>query len=339
MLLSYLINCSKIPAFYINFLKNASEQKKIMLETISMDINKIKKDDDKSLTSQDFKKINTVYGNILPLILSEGFSILFGKNLTTKEKKALTFCAALSVLFDDFFDEKKTSLFHIKNLINKPLQNIHENAHEKLFVRFWLNAMKHSQDANLLKKNLLNVYEAQILSKKQEQNEIKQAEIKHITFQKGGSALLFYRSVFGDTDSHIEHQMFFDLGALIQLLDDIFDVYDDYQKGTKTLATVEKKMENYRKLYTELFQRVVIQVHQTDYLAENKEQFLRYISTVLCCGLVCIDKLEKNEKTTNGIFLIASYKRSELICDMDKRINQLKLVHYYAKQKTEKPMI
>jgi len=41
--------------------------------------------------------------------------------------------------------------------------------------------------------------------------------------------------------------------------------------------------------------------------------------------------LEKNEKKTHQHFYPEKYKRKDLICDLEKPVNILKTIHYFAK--------
>lgn len=331
---NYINNIIALPFLHRSLKRGLKVQKRFMQKTIEADIEEIKKIQDGSLTEKDFKKITGYYGFAVPAILGEGFCMLRGIEMTTKERYALTYLGALTGLFDDFFDEKHTDEGRIKTLIETPNENLAKNVHELLFIRFYQKARENSGDIHSLKDHALKVYEAQKLSKKQNLPEIGREEIEHITQEKGGVALLLYRSVFGDNISKPEKMMIYHLGFLSQLENDIFDVFKDYQAKLRTLATIETNMDNLRAYYAFVLKDMFSFLAQTEYPDKNKKKFIRFTSFIVSRGFVCLDCLEKSQKSTNNVFNLQYYKRRELICDMEKARNILRLFHHYAKCNT-----
>jgi len=58
-----------------------------------------------------------------------------------------------------------------------------------------------------------------------------------ITYFKGSVSLLFYHSALDEAVPESEEKMLCALGQLLQLVNDIFDVYKDRQNNIKTLVT------------------------------------------------------------------------------------------------------
>lgn len=331
---NYLNNIIALPRLYQRLNNGLKVQKQFMQKTLVLDIEEIKKEQDSSLTEKDFTKITSYYGYAVPAILGEGFCMLRGKGMTIKERFALTYLGALTGLFDDFFDEKHTDENQIRTLIETPIESLAKNAHELLFIRFYQKARENSNDINSLKNHALKVYEAQKLSKKQNLPEIEKDEIEFITREKGGVALLLYRSVFGEQIREAEKMMIYNLGFLSQIENDIFDVYKDSQVKLKTLVTIEANIDNLRSYYTSVLDETFKYLDQTDYPNKNKKQFKRFTSLIVSRGFVCLDCLENTQKLSNNIFSLPDYKRGDLICDMEKARNILRLFHHYARTKT-----
>ncbi len=311
-----------------NLRVNLKKQKEFINKTLAIDIREIKKDNDSTLTEKDLKKIFTYYGSAVPAVLGEGYCLLRGKKMTDTERYKLTYMGALTGLFDDFFDEKNTEESHIKELVNNPGEKIARNSHEKLFIRFYEKVL--DVNNSLLVKGYLNrVFNAQVLSKKQKDPGIREEEIRHITMEKGGTSLLFYRCAFPEQVTENEHRMLYHLGGLGQLENDIFDVYKDYREKVRTLATTTTGISRLRSVYLSLMHDIFNMLDQTAYPRANRKKFLRFISLVSSRGLVCLDHLQKQETLSNGFFDISSYSRENLICDMEKLSNQQKLLIYY----------
>jgi hypothetical protein len=330
----FIANLLALPGLNRTLVKGLRDQKAFMQNTVLKDIEEIKRHQDDSLNEADFKKITEYYGFAVPAILGEGFCLLRGKEMAFHERYAMTYLGALTGLFDDFFDVKKTSVTHIRELVDHPDEQLAENSHELLFVRFFRKALEHIHDFHRLTKSINNVFDAQILSKKQTGKVIEREEIQQITLLKGGFSLLFYRSALDEPVGLMEEKMLFSLGGISQLENDLFDVYKDFCNGIKTLATTENSIVRLRKYYKRLVEETFALVHLTSFSDERKIMFLRFIALIVSRGSVCLDLLEKREKATNHVFSLPEYTRQELICDMEKPGNRIKLLSYYLKCKT-----
>ncbi|MDD3322245.1 MAG: hypothetical protein PHS59_12460 [Paludibacter sp.] len=323
-------NLVELPVLFLIFLRNSSKQKKFLKQTISDAIIKSKNKNDESLDNDDYKKIQ-LYGYAVPAMLGEAYCVLRNQKMTTNERLSITFLGSITGLFDDMFDKKVLTEEYIKNMIVKPSFLVGNNSNEKLFLTLYNNALEITQNKAVLIKKALAVFEAQILSRKQKQPEIDLSEIEEITFQKGGSSMLMYRSTLNNKIDDPEKLMIYLLGGIGQLENDIFDIYKDYKEGIKTLATTMQKTSHLREKYLALMADVFDSVEKTNFPTGAKKKFRRIISLVMSRGLVCLDCIEKNEKTTQNQFHLEKYERKDLICDMESLGSFLKLIHYSAK--------
>lgn len=329
-MINHLINALNLPSIFVYTIKSLLVQRRFIRKHIDPIIKDVQKDHDSSLTSRDFKKIRRYYGYAVPAILGGSFCILRDKPLTQRERFALTYLGALTGLYDDFFDEMNTSENHIIELTTNPNENIAQNSHELLFIRFYKKALENSPDPKLVKERFLEVFEAQTLSKKQKNSNISQEEISYITFLKGGVSLLFYRSVLDKYADKNEENMLYALGKILQLENDIFDIYKDSRNNINTLATIARRINNLRETYNKLQKKTFILLSRTNFPQKNKLFFMRFICLITFRGLVCLDSLERNEKMSNNIFSVIDYSRKQLICDMEKIKNIIKLIKYFS---------
>jgi hypothetical protein len=327
---NYINNLFKLPGISFIFICNLKYQKRFLQKTLIADIDESRKTNDGSLDERDFNKMTDYYGYAVPAILGESYCLLRGKKLSSDERLALTCLGGLTGLFDDFFDKKILPESYIRDLVENPEMQNGNDSNERLFLKLYRKALDHSANADTLKKTFLKVFEAQVLSKKQISPDIKRKEIEEITFFKGGISLLFYRSIFMDNMSEEEEMLFYKLGSVMQLENDIFDVYKDYNDAVKTLVTTEKHIDTLRKEYGSLSSEIIDLAGKTDFPEKNIRKFLRIVMLVICRGFVCLDRLKKNEKTTDDEFSVESYNRKDLICDMEKPVNFFKTINYYA---------
>ena len=328
--MTYLSNLFRILILLNGFSRKIKFQKNYLRKTLGSLIEESKKNNEGSLDEDDFRKIY-LYGYAIPAMLGETFCVLRGKKMSEKERLAMTGLSSITGLFDDFFDKKSMSENQIKTLMDNPSESVLRDSYEKLIVSLFNIALENCRDKDELKTFCNNVFEAQVLSKKQLLPEIKPVEIREIILQKGGVSMLLYSSALSENLNDTDKQIIFKLGGIGQLENDIFDVYKDYQEGIKTLVTIETKISNLRKTYSDLIAEVFQLVKDSDHPLKNQQQFLRILALVLSRGYVCLDYLEKNEKKTGNLFCVSSYSKKDLTCDMEKPASFFKLLHYAAK--------
>ena len=330
-MMTYIRNIFVFPFIKLKLSTYLRVQKKSILTTLNDDILESRRTNDSSLDENDFRKMKDYYGLAVPVMVGESFCLLRGKRMSSEERLSLTCLGGLTGLFDDFFDKKNMPESYIKNLLENPKSMTGENSNEKLILKLYLKALGNLSDTEKLKSYSMEIYQAQVLSKRQLSDNLNKKEITEITFQKGGSSVLFYLCSFNEEISETEKELFYKLGGIWQIENDLLDVYKDHKAGIKTLVTTEIRIENIRTVYIQLVNQLVKLLLQTRYSASCKRNFLDTIILFISIGFVAMDVLEKNEKKTNNTFELDRYERKDLICDIEKPVNILKVIHYFAK--------
>lgn len=326
-----IVNLLQLFGFYWRVKRSLRVQKNYLKTTTGPAILAIRKRNDGSLREQDFKKIEQYYGLAVPALLGEGFCLLYGVQMNRRERSALTYLGAITGLFDDFIDEKGLSDERISQLLHDPKPKMATDAHESLYIEFYLKLFQHLPHPELVLKYMEQVYHAQLHSKRQTIADLDESEIKAITDLKGGASLLLYRSVLDGFPDAVETKLLYQLGGLMQLENDLFDIYKDAQAQIKTLATTATQMHDLRIIYQGAWEDIVIQAAQTSFRLKNRKRFLRYMALVICRGMVCLDVLEANQTGTNNRFEVSKYSRKELICDMEQPKNYILAIRYYLR--------
>jgi hypothetical protein len=330
--LNYLRNLMHLPVLYFRIIKALQVQQLFLKKSVIPCLSDLLQQNDGSFNQHDFKKITDYYGLAVPAILGEAFCILCGRKMSSRERLCSTASGALSGLLDDFFDHKKLSDKYLRYMIENPFEADGQNTNEKIFLHFAGLALKNSSQHDKLKSNASRVFKAQIKSRKQNDKSVKFNEITDITRQKGGTAFLFYLSAFDSSDDAVLEAIFFQLGALMQYENDLFDIYNDSQANIYTIATITKDLERMKINYDIWTESLFELVSQSGFKPKNKARFLRFVSIVICRGLVCINQLQGLPRSSSKDFKLSEYTRKELICDMEKPANFIKMIHYYAKQ-------
>ena len=327
--ISRIVRAIQIPFTVVSFI---NRQKKYIQKNISPLLDDAKKMADGSMDENDFLKITRYYGLAVPAVLGEAFCALRGKEMTAKERLASTSQGAMTGLGDDFFDKQRLSEAALKDFIETPEIFTGTTASEKLFLQFYKNALANTPQPTQMQKQIARVFQAQLLSKQQDKPGLSYEVIKDITIRKGAESLLYYRTAFDHPLKTGEEKMLYCLGGLMQLSNDIFDVYKDQQNGVSTLITTATKIKELRFLYSALLQIGTDAAYRSGYPKKNISRFLGIITIgIFSRCYVCLDQLEKNEKRSGNVFSIKLYKRKDLICDMDTAVNKWRSLRYHMK--------
>jgi hypothetical protein len=329
--ISYISHFAGIPSLLRKVKKQLAVQKKFMRQHLAPHLTKLKEHNDGSIDAADIQKIEKYYGLAVPAILGEAYATLRDSALTHRERLAATFMGASTGLFDDFYDKKLLPDAYIKDLYTRPYQFRGENDNERLFNLCVITALDNAENKDMVMENAGRVHAAQMASRLQTDNTLSHEAIQQITFDKGGYSVVFYMSVFQQHMPRADVKLFYNAGALLQLENDIFDVYKDSVAGVETLVTRATHIRPLRALYSTHWEKVKSLVWATGYNKDAKAAFLKILGAIVSRGFVCLSMLEKREKENKGIFDPAAFSRKQLICDMEKPINLLRTMHYFSK--------
>lgn len=328
----HFVNILQVPHLLYTVIRQLKKQRKFIKANVSPDLEAAKNKGDGSLNDHDLKKITGYYGLAVPAILGEAFCALRGRPMTKKERIASTCQGVITGLGDDFFDKQQFTNEALIKLIADPGNAGGKNAYESLSLQYLNKALAFVPDPQWMQNMLMQVYHAQVLSKRQSQNGLGYDEIKDITQQKGAVSLLFYRTAFKDPMEAREAKLLYCLGALMQLSNDIFDVYKDQQQGISTLLTTTTHISRIRLLFLTLLKICYEAAFATGYPRRNIKKFLDILSIAIFSRCqVCLDQLEKNEQRSNHVFTVTKYKRKDMVCDMDTILNKWRSVRYHIR--------
>ena len=326
--MSFVKNLLIFPKRISSVKKQIKAQKAFIHEYLHPFLSKYHTHNDGSLTEYDFEKITNYYGIGSPVLAGEGIAQLLSTKVGIKERKILTLMAAITGLFDDFFDPTSQSHNRIKGLMDLSPNTPPKNAHEKLFVDLVSEIISLSEDKKRLYRHAERVFDAQVLSLKQKSSESSWQDLFNITYQKGGESLLFYRCSFLPAITEQETQCLLKVGGLIQVCNDIFDVNKDIKEGIRTFITestdIAQLKVKVKKLYFETFEYCRIAIPNS-----NMDAFLQQMKIIISQSFVALDFYLETQNNNGKTFTPQQYPRESLICDMGKKKNLLKASYYW----------
>ncbi|CAM3880732.1 hypothetical protein [Alkalicoccus chagannorensis] len=194
----------------------------------------------KNLKLDEDGEIRALY-NILNLYLHH--VIETRSFLIPRRKRYLYFLAAvLHPLQDDYLDRGHSSaegLKAIENAVrNKHKYNSNDCSAEKVvYMVKELYKCIPRKKVSQMEVILSSLYEWQLESQKQQNEELEDEELLEISMKKGGYAFAFYGCLVVPNFTAESFNHFFMMGALFQLLDDLHDLEEDLRSESITIWT------------------------------------------------------------------------------------------------------
>lgn len=323
-----IVECIRLVPFLVSILFQIRKQKQFVRKNLSPILDKYERESD--LSQYNKYKIVHYYSLGVVVMLGNCFCILRGKPLTVKERKSLTYMAAISTLYDDFFDQTGHSKQEIEKMTYQPESFIPSTPREAFFNELTnsaVNCVGSKELLDLTREKLLTV---QWRSKKQtEKSAFSWDELKQNTMEKGGWSFLFYRSALAHQISTQEKTIIFKIGGVLQYSNDIFDIHKDYQDHIFTQANSVEDINLVAQDFKQEMESVFDLCKTTEYTDATINSFLQSFKLICARTLVALEQLQNLQRSKGGVFKMQELSRTELICDMEKPANLLRMVSRY----------
>lgn len=315
-----------IAKIYISLAIQAYGLKTWITRKLIKELNLVIKDSNYSLSKSIEKRINLYV--VTSSLTSRWFCTLRGHKANTNEKKFILYLSAIIPLIDDLTDSLKIESINLIENLKGNDDSLHPTIPVIRFLYFKL-MNNCSQDFGELFHKALLAQDDSInqLNDIQLDNEV----LKKITLEKGGLALLLFRHILANPLKKGEEKAIYDLGYILQILNDMFDVYKDHKNKQQTLYTNTKDLNKNLKDFNDSLNQLTTAFLSMDYNQQNVIKCLCEMSTFTSRGKVCIAQLLDCQTKTDGEFRIELYERSQLICDMEKPSNLFKSFLYSYK--------
>ncbi len=261
----------------------------------------------------DHKKRIASYTNQIA-ITNHWFSLLRNKKPDKSEIENALYLGALTPIVDDLMDGGNITYEELKSsVLHTP---------EQVMFAFLFGKTQHFLNGNYY-------WERSIVAQNESLKQLRNAplpleELKQISFDKGGFFTLLYRVVLHHRLIDREEEALFTLGSMLQLLNDLFDIYKDNKNSAQTIATSTRDINLVKRELTLLEDKFCKQYLALAYPPEAKRKSLSSILSIVARGHVALEyykSLQGNKPQLD----IERYSRKELVVDMEKPINILKL--------------
>jgi hypothetical protein len=291
-------------------------------------------------TRADQKRVKK-YAQAIPSIAICAYRILADWRLNLQERMLLTQLGAATPLIDDYFDDKSLSPERVGRLIAAP-GNAAANSHKEAFLIALLREIhKKTNDFDHFNALAQQVLKAQTASMLQQKKQSEQELLQRLSREKGGLSTLLYHALLQQRPAVAgAEEALFHLGAQMQLLDDIFDVYEDVQAGINTQATAIESIVQLQHRFQKNISHLEILFYALPFPNWRVRRMLDLFSALWALGDVALAQFEHIQNEKNGLFSSKKWSRMELVCDMAKPQNQARwILAWHKRMKANKKTV
>ena len=208
---------------------------------------------------------------------------------------------------------------------------------ETVLIDTHLKLLSRVYNKEAYQKVLNNIHQAQIDSLEQLKNDISLERILSITERKGGYSLLMCRQYIEMATNENIDNCWYQLGGMIQMSNDLYDIYKDTMAGIYTFANTQNEFEKIRDQYISQVHKYNQSIEKLEYDDSKKLKFQIKLSLIPALGYVALENLKQLQGKADILKPFKDYARKDLIVDMEKVKNIIKLIKFsyqIAKNKT-----
>lgn len=274
------------------------------------------------LTSKEIRRLkHYFYGTAY---LSAVFCLYRGRTRTPEEKRLFSNLAALAYFFDDLVDAYRYQDVSGVLWQDNPEQYGQTADSRGLALHFLHNVYEGLQMRQLedFRHFMHRVFNIETAGRQQGLAPLSTLELEQITADKGGYSVLMFRRILSNPLDETELRLMYRFGALVQLCDDIFDVWFDLQSNTRTLPIYFLEKNNVPGLQA-FFEHQYGLVKSA--FPPGKRATGAAMHFLITLTRVCLDHYADLAKKYGTLPL---QNRSAMVVDMEKWRNRIKAAWY-----------
>lgn len=266
------------------------------------------------------------YEGIQQIVINDAFTKLVGRNTNEYERISNKLFFILTFLYDDIMDQNILTEEDLNNLLENPLVNPFDLFEAKVLVDIHLQLLNRTKRPDKYKWVLQAIHKAQKDSLGQINNKISPTEILDITIRKGGYSFLMCSLYIDLPISDEMDNCWYQIGAILQFTDDMYDIYDDLQDGIQTYPNSTTSYSTLATTFNDIVLQLKTAINALPFEMNKKKDLWMQLSFIPAFGYVALDNF-KQLKDENGAFKhFNEYPRKSLIIDMEKISNIKQLI-------------
>ena len=271
------------------------------------------------------------YEAVQQIVINDAFANLVGRKLNNIEIKANKLFFIITFLYDDIMDQKILSEDELNKLLDNPLDNPHDIFEAKVLVDIHLQLLKLTKRPEKYKTVLVAIHKAQKDSLAQFNNHILDSELLDITLRKGGYSFLMCSLYIDLPISAQMDRCWYQIGAIMQFIDDMYDIYNDIDEGIQTFPNTTIEYTILENTFNDILNQLKASIKELPFGLKKKKNLLIQLSIIPAFGNLALANLKKLQDENGKFKSFKEYPRKSLIIDMEKLGNISSLIGYAYK--------
>jgi hypothetical protein len=266
------------------------------------------------------------FQGVQQVFINDAFTQLVDRDSNSFESTSNKLYFTLTGLYDDIIDQQLIDEKTLNQLFEDPTLTQTDLFETKVLVDVHLNLLNRVKNISDYKSILTNVHQAQKDSLQQINTQIDKNALLDITLRKGGYSLLMCKQYIDLPNSKELDQCWYYLGGVIQITNDLFDIYKDLQEGIQTIPNTTKNLNDIEIVYNQLVHNFIQSLHQLPFEKSKIDILKIKLSPIPAFGYIAIQNLSKIQGQQNTLPDLNKIPRKDLIIDMEKTVNRIKLI-------------
>lgn len=269
------------------------------------------------------RKIAISYGIYNPMIC-DAFARLHGRVTNENEKERFIHYFICSSLFDDFTDYQLITNEQLQAISFRPEEYNARTFDEKVFLNSHRLLYECVRDKESYHRITQELFDAQLLSRQQYKSTLSDEAIRNITFNKGGDAVLLCRYYLDMESCDTEDACWYRIGTLIQLTNDLYDIYKDIQDDIVTLPCRMADAYAFEIFFKAQIAEMNRLISRLPYPLKRRQEFSLSMAGIYSFGLIAIEQLKKIQGNAAQLPGLGTLPRKALIIDMENTGNLIR---------------
>jgi hypothetical protein len=266
------------------------------------------------------------FQGVQQVFINDAFTQLVDRDSNSFESTSNKLYFTLTGLYDDIIDQQLIDEKTLNQLFEDPTLTQTDLFETKVLVDVHLNLLNRVKNISDYKSILTNVHQAQKDSLQQINTQIDKNALLDITLRKGGYSLLMCKQYIDLPNSKELDQCWYYLGGVIQITNDLFDIYKDLQEGIQTIPNTTKNLNDIEIVYNQLVHNFIQSLHQLPFEKSKIDILKIKLSPIPAFGYIAIQNLSNIQGQQNTLPDLNKIPRKDLIIDMEKTVNRIKLI-------------
>ncbi|MBO9633104.1 MAG: class 1 isoprenoid biosynthesis enzyme [Chitinophagaceae bacterium] len=276
-----------------------------------------------SFSPKEIQRITKYYQLALNLVC-DNIYLLTGKKLSDTEHKSILQLSIFVPLIDDLFDEGLLPCEQIMTLISEPEKYTPVHNTDRIAHRLYCQLLDLVPHRERFIRNLTEGVYWENESLKQFDKHIGEEELMRITYNKSYYSILLFCSVLNHYPCEATEAVLYPVSGLMQLTNDVFDVWKDTQKGLYTIPNLYADFGKLESLFLDEISAINTRISSMGYPEKNRKAYLIRTHTLHAMGWMSLQQLKAvaSEKPLREL------SRKELVCDLDNIPQQIRWVKH-----------